>query len=183
MVKLLKDLHRGWKIFISVCVLLPTIAGGIQGYKAIKSEIKTAVIEHAQPYIQKEVKRELEIQKKNKETSYRFKRSTAFGVPVDSLLVVDKAIYLNYLKTRYLLTQMDSINKDKIALTNYLKSLSLYIWKELTSYPYKGVMLGYSENTGLIFHMYEGFVFEAYHKGSTDSYWFKDSYGIERECK
>lgn len=176
----IKDLPKGWKWFLTLCGTLASIAAGIEGWHVIKGELTDRVEKIAQPYVKMAVKAELADQKRSKESSYRYQKSHALGVPMDSLLIVDKIMYEAY---RELEGNIDSVNLDRSAVSIYLQVLSAYIWRELEQHKHKDVIFGISKRTGLTFYMYKGFIFEAYYKGSTDSYWFKDAYNVERECK
>jgi hypothetical protein len=173
------NISKTWKAVIGLCGTLAALAGGIEGYGTIKSKVQGSI----DSYIHTQVKVELQNQKKNKETSYRYMRAKAFNISVDSLLLHDKAMFMSHLKMQAIFAEMLQVDLDRKAVKEYMKSLSLYIWRELALYEYKGAKFGYSESTDLTFYMREGFIFEAYHKGSSDSYWFKDSYGEEKECQ
>ena len=186
MTQFLKDLPKAWKYVLATCTTLGVIAGGISSYKAIKAEVIASIEEAATPLIEEKateiVKAEMIKLNQSKETSYRHTKAEAMGIPVDSLLIVDAQMYQTYIKMQNVFEDMDSVHMDRTAISAYLQDISMYIWRELDPVQYKGVRFGKSEETGLTFYMFNGFIFEAYYKGSTDSYWFKDSYGTEREC-
>lgn len=186
MTQFLKDLPKAWKYVLATCTTLGVLAGGISSYKAIKAEIVAGIEKMATPLIEKKateiVKEEMIKLNQSKETSYRHTKAEAMGIPVDSLLAIDAEMYQTYIAMQKTFDEMDSVHMDRTAIAAYLQDISMYIWRELKPIQHKGVKFGRSDETGLTFYMFNGFIFEAYYKGSTDSYWFKDSYGTEREC-
>lgn len=181
MVQYYKNLSKGWKRFLKICGVIAVLAGGIEGTYVIIEEVSARIKSATTPYIKEQVQIELEAQRANKKTSYRYKKAKLLNIPVDSILYADLFTYVTC--SKIIQMDFDSIELDRKAFRVYLKTLSYYVWRELTPVEYKGVPLGQSEKSGLVFYMDDGYVFEAYYKGSTDSYWYKDAYSNESECK
>jgi len=157
--------------FIVACGIIYT------GYTSAKKNMASNIDE----YIHKQTKIVLEKEKKSNKTGYRHQKAKIQNIPIDSLLYYDNQMFIHFLESKHTLNNLEELNIDKQSLSKYLLVLSDFIWRELEYNEYRGVKFGRSSN-GLVYYKYKGFIFEAYYKGSTDSYWFKDSYGDEIQC-